>query len=147
MKAEPPLEVRQTAVCLIVVAVALIVVGVVSGTLGRHVVQAVPAVVAAGLVLRWSAAGAWAAVGVFLVWLAAMAAIWAYLLGLSDIASGTYTNFEVFLTIVIAGCSAHGAQRGAQAGRGLALWETAVALAGGLGAQAAALALSIELFG
>ena len=147
MKAEPSLEVRQTAVCLIVVTVALIVVGVVSDTLGRHIVQAVPVVVTVGLVLRWPATGAWAAVGVFLVWLAVMAAIWAYLLGLSEIVSGTYTNFEVFLTIVIAGCSAHGAQRGVQAGRGLKLWMMAVPLAGGLGAQAATLALSIEVFG
>ena len=147
MKAEPSLEVRQTAVCLIVVAVALVVVGVVSGTLGRHIVQAVPVVIVVGLVLRWPAAGAWAAVGVFLVWLAVMAAIWAYLLGLSDIASGTYTNFEVFLTIAIAGCSAHGVQRGVQAGRRLKLWRVAAMLASGLGAQAAAVALSLEVFG
>lgn len=146
MKPEISMEVRQAAVCLIVVAVALIVVGVVSGTLARHVVQVVPVVLAMVLILRWPVAGAWAAVGVFLVWLAVMAAIWAYLLGLSDIVSGTYTDFEVFLTIVIAGCSAHGVQRSLRAGRGVRLWGIAVALAGGLGVQAAAIALSIEVF-
>ena len=146
MRTELSLEIKQVAVCLLVVAVALIAVGVVSGTLARHVVQVIPLVLAFGLIPRWPAAGAWAAVGALGLWFATMALIWAYLLGLSDFVSGSYTNFEVFLSIVIAGCSAHGVQKGVQGGRGIPLAAKAAALAGGLAVQVAFLAASLELF-
>ena len=146
MRRELSLEIKQAAVCLLVAAAALVVVGAVSGTLARHVVQVIPLLVVFALIPRWPAAGAWAAVGALGVWFAVMALVWAYLLGLSDIASGSYTNVEVFLTVVIAGCSAHGAQKGVQGGRGPATATKALALAGGLAAQAAFIAASLELF-
>ncbi len=147
MNPEISWESRQVAVCLFVVAAALIVVGIVSDTLPRHLVQALPLVLAFALIPRWRAAATWAAVGVLGVWFAVMAVIWAYLLGLSDIASGSYTNFEVFLTILIAGCSAHGVQKAVQSKQRLPLATGAVAVAGGVAVQAAFLAASIELFG
>ena len=146
MRTELSLEIKQAAVCLLVAAAALVVVGAVSGTLARHVVQAVPLLLVFALIPRWPAAGVWAAVGVLGVWFAVMALVWAYLLGLSDIASGSYPNVGVFLTVVSAGCSAHGAQKAVQGGRGLPLSTEAVALAGGLAAQAAFIAASLELF-
>ncbi|MDE2969175.1 MAG: hypothetical protein OXT51_03605 [Chloroflexota bacterium] len=146
MRTELSIEIKQVAVCLFVVAAALIAVGVISGTLARHVVQIIPLVLVFGLIPRWPAAGAWAAVGALGLWFAAMALVWAYLLGLSDIASGSYTNVEVFLTIVIAGCSAHGAQKAVQGGRGIPLAAKAAALAGGLVVQFAFVVASLQLF-
>lgn len=147
MNPEISWESRQVAVCLFVVAVALIVVGVVNDTLGRHAVQVLPLLLAFGIIPRWPAVGAWAAAGVLAVWFVIMAVVWAYLLGLSDIASGSYTNVEVFLTIVIAGCSAHGVQKGVQSAWRVPLPAKAAGLAGGLAVQAAFLAASLELFG
>lgn len=146
MRTELSFEIKQVAVCLLIVAVALIVMGAASGALARHVVQVIPLLLVFALIPRWPAAGAWAAAGALAMWFAAMALVWAYLLGLSDIASGTYTNFEVLLTIIIAGCSAHGVQKAVQGTRGLALPAKALALAGGLAVQAAFVAASIELF-
>ena len=146
MRTQLSLEIKQVGACLLIVAVALIVVGAVSETLARHIVQVVPLLLVFALIPRWPAAGAWAAVGALGMWFAAMALIWAYLLDLSDIASGTYTNFEVLLTIIIAGCSAHGLQKAVQGGRGLALTTKALALVGGLAVQGAFVAASLELF-
>lgn len=146
MNPQLSLEIKQVAVCLLVVAVALIAVGIVSDSLGRHIIQIVPPLLAFLIIPRWTFAGVWAAVGIFGMWFAAMVAIWAYLLGLADIVSGTYSNVEVFLTIVIAGCSAHAIQKAVQGARRGPLLVGVVALAGGLAAQVAAIVLSYALF-
>ena len=67
-------DARHVAACLAGVVGSLLLVGVVSDTLARHVVQVVP---------------------VLAIWGVVMAAIWAYPVGLSDIASGTYSGLEV----------------------------------------------------
>ena len=146
MNPQLSLEIKQVAVCLLVVAVALIAVGIVSDTLGRHIIQTVPPLLAFLIIPRWTFAGVWAAVGILGMWFVAMVAIWAYLLGLADIVSGTYSNVEVFLTIVIAGCSAHAIQKAVQGGRQGPMLAGVVALAGGLAAQVAAIVLSYALF-
>jgi hypothetical protein len=146
LRPEVTLEIKQVAACLLIVAVALIVVGATKDALAPQVVEVVPLVLVFGLIPRWPSLGAWAAAGALGVWFALMALIWAYLLGLSDFASGTYTNFEVFLTIVVAGCSAHAVQKAAQGARGLPLWKKALAVAGGLAVQGAFLTASMALF-
>ena len=146
MNPQLSLEIKQVAVCLLVVAVALIAVGIISNTLARHVIQIIPPLLAFLIIPRWMFAGVWAAVGVLGMWFAVMLAIWAYLLGLSDLASGTFTNVDVFLAIVIAGCSAHAIQKAVQGARRGPLLVGVVALAGGLAAQVAAIVLSYELF-
>lgn len=147
MRPERSLETKQVAVCLLLVAIALIVMGFVSDTLARHVAQAIPALLAFLIIPRWPAAGVWAAIGVLGVLFLAMAAVLAYLLGLSDLASGAYSNVEFFLTIVIAGCSAHAMHRVATGFRQGSALKGVVALAGGVAAQGAAMAISLLLFG
>jgi hypothetical protein len=89
------------ALWLAVVAGALIVVGFVSHTILRHVIQIAPLVVALGLLLRGSSTGVSAAAPLFAFWLLIMGAIWLFLLGIARIFSGTFTRAEVILTIVI----------------------------------------------
>lgn len=146
MNPQLSLEIKQVAVCLFVVAAALIVVGIVNGTLGRHIIQVIPLVLAFVIIPRWTFAGVWVAAGALVVWFAVVAAIWAYLLGLWDIASGTYTNFEVFLTILIAGCSAHAIQKAAQGGRRGPLLVGVAAGAAGLATQLTAITLGSAIF-
>ena len=92
---------RVVAMWLAVVAGALIVVGFVSHTIVRHLVQIAPLVVAVGLLLRGSSAGVSAAAPLFAIWLLIMGAIWLFLLGLARILMGTFTPIEVTLTIII----------------------------------------------
>ena len=89
------------ATWLAVVAGALIVVGIVSHTLLRHVIQIAPLVVALGLLARRSAWGVSAAAPLFAFWFLIMGAIWLFLLGVARIVSGTFTPAEVTLTVVI----------------------------------------------
>ena len=90
-----------------------------SQTLLRHVVQIVPALFALWLVLRKPAVGAYAATPIFAFWVMIMALIWLYLLGLSGIASGSYSAIEIILTVVIAACSLLGITRSLRIGRPL----------------------------
>ncbi|MGH9372839.1 MAG: hypothetical protein ACRD15_15045 [Vicinamibacterales bacterium] len=93
------------AAWLAVVAGALVVVGIVSQTLLRHVIQIVPLVVALGLLLRWPALGVTAAAPLLAFWFLIMCAIWLFLLGVARIFTGTFTAAEVTLTVVIGvGC-------------------------------------------
>ena len=100
---------------------------------------------ALALVLRRPAAGAWVAIPVLAVWGVVMIAIWAYLLGLSGLAEGSYSIVEVVLTIVIAACSSWGIRKGLHAGRQLPLLGRTIAGLGGFGLQAAFLAASFRL--
>ena len=125
---------------------ALIVVGIVSDTLVRHVVQVIPVLLTIGLVLRRPSAGVGMAIPVFGVWAAVMLAIWAYLLGLADITSGSFSAAEVVLTIVIAACSAWGMRESVRAGRRLSLSGRLIAIAAGGALQIAFLALSLQAF-
>ena len=89
------------AAWLAVVAGALVVVGIVSDTLLRHVIQIVPLVVALGLLARYSAWGVSAAAPLFAFWFLVMGAIWLFLLGVARIFTGTFTVAEIALTVVI----------------------------------------------
>jgi hypothetical protein len=81
---------------------SLLLVGVVSSTLVRHVIQLAPAyVLLYGTFTHrpWVRAGA---VPVFLFWLLIVIAIWCFLLGIARIVTGTYTTAERVLTGTIA---------------------------------------------
>lgn len=97
--------------CLVGIAISLLIVGVLSDTFARHVVQVIPVLLALGLVLQRPAIGAYVATGVFVLWAFVMALIWLYLLGLPSLTEGTFSAGEVVLTIVIAACSAWGMRR------------------------------------
>jgi hypothetical protein len=84
-----------------VVALALLVVGIVSDTLKPHVVQVVPLV---AVVVTTMGRQPWAydaSRALLAFWFLIMGAIWLFLLGLASILSGTFSAAEILLTIVI----------------------------------------------
>jgi hypothetical protein len=105
--------------CLIGLALALLLVGVVSGTVLRHIVQIVPIMVALGVLARRPDWGAYAALPIVGFWTFIVVLIWLFLLDLSRIANGHYTPIEVVSTFVMAACSIVGVVSGIQLGRPL----------------------------
>ena len=110
---------RVVSVCLAGLAVALLVVGFVSGTFLRHAVQILPIIVAAGVLMRRPDWGAYAAAPIFLFWIFIVLLIWRFLLGLSQIASGHYTAIEIVSTVFMAGFSVAGIAKSIQLGETL----------------------------
>jgi len=110
---------RVVSVCLAGLVVALLVVGFVSGTFLRHIVQILPIIVAAGALTRRPDWGAYAAVPIFLFWIFIVVLIWLFLLDLSQIASGHYTLIEIVSTVFMAGFSVVGVLRSIQLGKTL----------------------------
>jgi len=95
---------RRNAViaCLAGVAAALLIVGVVSGTFIRHVVQIVPVAVALVAVRERPAWGSHAALPIFAWWLSMMVLVWLYLAGVPMFFDGTFTLTEIVLTGLVA---------------------------------------------
>ena len=89
------------AISLATVALGLIVVGVVSGTLRSHLVQIAPLVLLLACLSRSRTLGSVAAAAVLSWWLVTMTGIWLFLLGLSRFLSGRFAPTEILLTLVI----------------------------------------------
>jgi|SRR5688572_1776769 hypothetical protein len=133
---------KVVTACLAGLAIALIVVGMVSDTVVRHLVQIAPAVAALTFV-RWRPAiGAYAALPIFICWLLIVGLIWLFLVGLSRIANGHYTIAEIVSTFVMAGCCARGAIRAVPMGRPAPVAARFVAFAGFAAFQIAAMWIS-----
>jgi hypothetical protein len=94
-------QVRSIVLCLLVVAGALLVVGLASRTLLRHVIQMAPLVLALFLACLRPAWAVSAAAPLFAFWFLIMGAIWLFLLGMARIVTGTYTPAEITLSIII----------------------------------------------
>jgi hypothetical protein len=105
--------------CLTGLAIALLLVGIVSGTFLRHIVQILPIAMAAGVLTRRPDWGAYAAVPIFVFWIFIVVMIWLFLLGLSQVANGHYTAIEVISTSLIAGFSGAGVIKSIPLGRSL----------------------------
>jgi hypothetical protein len=105
--------------CLIGLAFALLLVGVVSGTVLRHVVQILPIAVVTGILARRPDWGAYAAIPIFLFLIFIVMLIRLFLLGFSRIANGHYTPIEVVATFLMAGFSVVGVIRSVPVGRPL----------------------------
>lgn len=86
------------ATWLIAVSGALLLVGVVSHTVRRHVIQIVPLVVAFALTARHSRFSSAAATSLFTFWILVMGGIWLFLLGIAPVSTGRYSPAEVVLT-------------------------------------------------
>ncbi len=93
----------QHAVSLTLTGVlaSLLLVGFVSGTVLRHLVQVVPVALALVPVLRRRSWSPYAALPLFVFWLLIMLAIWLYLLGIARVTSGHFTPAEIVLTVII----------------------------------------------
>lgn len=133
---------RTTRLSLLAVALALLAVGLVSGTVVRHLIQVAPLAAALFLAQRHQPLGAYAAVSLLSFWMAVMVLIWLFLLGLSDVADGTYTAIEVALTLVIGGFCAVGIGSGIRAGRSLSWTRRLLTLAAGWAIQVGVMAVS-----
>jgi len=137
---------HSVTLCLIGIALSLLAVGFVSGTILRHIIQVLPAITAAALVIRAPATGRAAALAIFVMWLAIMILIWLFLLGIAQVVSGRFTPVEIMLTILIGVFCSFGVSasvRGTVAGgRGIALRIAAFVIA--LIAQIAAMWLSFQ---
>ena len=110
---------RVVSICLIGLAIGLLVVGVVSGTFLRHVIQILPIILAAIVVDRRAHVGAYAALPIFLFWALIMFLIWLFLLGVSRIANGHYTVVEIICTVFMAAFSIIGFVKSVAVGRAL----------------------------
>lgn len=104
---------------LVGLALALLVVGVVSGTLLRHVIQIVPIIAAILLFRRHADYLAYAALPLFAFWILIVVLIWLFLLGVSRIANGHYTGIEIAMTVLMAACSLAGGVKSIAAGKPL----------------------------
>jgi hypothetical protein len=94
------------AACCACISLALVFgVGFASHTILRHVIQTLPCWAAVALGFRRSRVAAWAALPVFLFWLAICGLIWTYLLGISRIVSGHFSPVEIAMTILVGVCT------------------------------------------
>ena len=135
---------KVVAVCLAILAASLLVVGVVSDTILRHIIQIIPILFALGLIWQRPSAGSYMALPIFGFWLFIVVIIWLYLLGVSDLAEGTYSNPEVALSVIIAATSAWGILRSIQTGQPLTWrYRTTLAIIG-LASQVAFIAVSFQ---
>jgi hypothetical protein len=114
--------------CLLGLAMALLLVGVASGTLLRHIVQILPIIFATGVLGRRPDWGAYASLPIFVFWIVIVVLIWLFLLGVSRIANGHFTPVEIFLTFVMAGFSLVGAVRSVSLGKPLRVSGRALAI-------------------
>ena len=90
------------AASLGVLIAGLLIIGLVSGTLLRHIVQVIPAVIALAGVLgkqRWAS---YAALPILAFWLLIMVAVWLTVTGVAVVAPGEYSPTEIVLTVVLA---------------------------------------------
>jgi len=130
---------RQMAFCALAILVALLIVGVVSATVLRHLIQTLPLWIVVGLGLRDSPWTRWAAFPVFGFWVALMALVWSFLLGWSRLITGTFSPVEIAMTVVTATAAVVGLVAGLRDGR-------ATGLGGASLVAAAALLLQLGLF-
>ncbi|MGA7712051.1 MAG: hypothetical protein WCA81_09125 [Rhizomicrobium sp.] len=127
---------------LIALITALLVEGVVSHTPVRHVIQVVPAALAALMVLSGKGDGQRFASAVFSIWVLIVTLIWLYLLGIANIIDGTFSLAERALTIVIGVTSVVGLMVSLAAVKKGPIWLSVVTFAIGIAVQAAALQIS-----
>ena len=99
---------RRMAVCALAIFLALMVVGVVSTSVLRHLVQTLPLWIVIWLGMRGSPWTRWAAFPVFGFWLVLMGVVWSYLLGWTRLISGTFSPTEIAMTVVVAAAAVVG---------------------------------------
>ena len=92
---------KTLAAALATLVLSLLLVGVISGTVLRHAVQVIPAIVALVLVLRGHPGNRMAAMPILGFWLLIMILIWLYVLGVARVVSGRFTAPEVILTVIM----------------------------------------------
>jgi hypothetical protein len=92
---------RMIPACCVAVIAALYVVGFVSQTELRHVVQTLPLWVGAILGYLGVRMARWVALPLFLIWLILMSLIWMYLLGWANVIHGHFSPVEIAMTLIV----------------------------------------------
>jgi hypothetical protein len=92
---------RMIPACCVAVIAALYVVGFVSQTELRHVVQTLPLWVGAILGYLGVRMARWVALPLFLIWLILMSLIWLYLLGWANVIHGHFSPVEIAMTLIV----------------------------------------------
>ncbi len=137
---------RTVRLCLIGLAWSVALIGLVDGTFAYHVIQILPILIALRLLTRSPGyLGAYAAVTLFIWWIAKASLIWLFLLDVWTIAEGAYSPLEVALSVVIAFFGAAGTIRGVEAGRRLASSRKAMTVVVFVALQVAASAVAVLL--
>ena len=135
---------RTVRLCLVGVAFTVLLIGVLSGTPVRHLVQVLPIALALRLLARAPGSlGAYAAVALFVYWLLAIVLVWLFLLGISNFARGQYSPVEVVLTMFVGFFCSVGILRGVRAGRLLGRTRRIATVAVFWLVQAGAMAVSL----
>jgi hypothetical protein len=96
------------------VIAGLLAVGLVSGTLVRHLVQITPPAVVLALVIGGSPYGRPAALPILTFWGGLMIVIWLFLLGVHQMIGGRFTGGEIALTVGMAAACLVGLRGGAR---------------------------------
>ena len=94
-------NVRLVVGCCFAMMAALLVVGLVSHGIIRHIVQTSPYWIAIVLGFRGSRWTKWAGLPCFTLWLALMFNIWLTLLGLPHLLGGTFSPTEIAMTVIV----------------------------------------------
>lgn len=92
---------RSVSLCLLALVLSLLLVGFVSGTPIRHLIQATPGVVVLVLLAKGHRWAPYSALPLFVFWFVIMTLIWLFLLGIAKVVTGKFTPAEVVLTLMI----------------------------------------------
>jgi len=92
---------KNLAAALVTLVLSLMLVGAISGTVLRHAVQVIPAIVAILLVLRGHPGNRMASMPILAFWLLIMILIWLTVTRVAKVVSGRFTTSEVILTVVM----------------------------------------------
>lgn len=115
-------DLRILVGCCVGVIAALLVVGIVSHGVIRHIVQTSPLWIAIALGMRRSLWSKWAALPCFAFWLLLMVAIWLFLLGWARIVSGTFSPTEIAMTVIVGAASMLGILKALAIRNGMGVW-------------------------
>ena len=135
---------RRLSSCLMGLIFGLLLVGLVSGTPLRHVVQVLPACIVLVALSRSAPWSPYAASAIFTFWLLIMALIWLFLLGIAHVLTGNFTRPEIILTVFIGGWCLLGLFQFFRAPTVAALTTRIVAFVGFALLQVAVLWLSLQ---
>jgi hypothetical protein len=87
--------------CLTIILSLVLGVGLATNLVLRHVMQTLPLWIGVALGFQRSRLAGWFALPSFLCWIFLMALIWAFLLGLSHVISGSFQPIEVLMTVTV----------------------------------------------
>jgi hypothetical protein len=99
---------RNHVAALSALLAALLVIGLVAHEVGRHLFQALPAIVCLIAALSGVRSVKWAAFAVYGFWSLVSVLIWLFLLHIANIAHGRYSPAEIAMTVVLTGAGLYG---------------------------------------